>query len=55
MNINDWGKNFEKKIKFFYQKDFDRITVNLKKKNFLTTGPAEIYKDIDLLLKNKYR
>jgi uncharacterized protein (TIGR00661 family) len=53
MNINDWGKNFEKRIKIFYLKDYDRISSNLKKINFLTNGPIQIFKGINFFLKKK--
>ena len=50
MNIDDWGKNFEKKIKLFYSKDYDKIKFCLKKSNFLTSGPIQIYKEIKFFL-----
>ena len=53
MNIDNWGKNFEKKIKNFYLKDYDKIKYNLKKINFLTNGASQMYKEINFLLKNK--
>ena len=53
MNINDWGKNFEKRIKIFYLKDYDKISFNLKKINFLTNGSIQIFKGIKFFLKPK--
>ena len=53
MNIDDWGKNFEKKIKIFYLKDYDKIKSSLKKINFLTNGPTQIFKEINTFLKSK--
>lgn len=50
MNIDDWGKNFEKKIKLFYSKDYHKIKFCLKKSNFLTSGPIQIYKEIKFFL-----
>jgi len=53
MNLDDWGKNFEKRIKIFYLKDYDKIKSNLKRMNFSTNGPTQIFKEINSFLKSK--
>lgn len=42
----DWGKNFKKKINYFYKHKLKKIKKTLEKKNFANTGSKEIVLDI---------